>query len=385
LNQRALKEASEEGKMGVIINDTTLRDGEQAPYVAFSIDEKIEIARLLYEAGADELEIGIPAMGDREQEAIKAVLSLNLPIRQMGWCRATLSDLEAALRCGLKAVDLSIPTSEILMGVKNLSRDKILKNIEKTVLAAKKEGLFVCVGGEDASRADDMFLDELIVAVKGFGADRFRFCDTVGILTPTKTYNIVSRIAKHGVDIEMHTHNDFGMATANAIAGVEAGAKSVNTTTLGIGERAGNASFEQILTSLAFLLGQKKTISPAALKSLTSVVAKASGIKVALNAPVIGKRLFAHESGIHASGVLKNSASYEPFSPKSVGLKRAYPIGKHTGRDSIKHRLKKVGIEADKEDLGFVLDEVRKISESEKRTLTAKELKELFEKGIVCA
>ena len=371
--------------MGVIINDTTLRDGEQAPYVAFSIDEKIEIARLLYEAGADELEIGIPAMGDREQEAIKAVLSLNLPIRQMGWCRATLSDLEAALRCGLKAVDLSIPTSEILMGVKNLSRDKILKNIEKTVLAAKKEGLFVCVGGEDASRADDMFLDELIATVKTLGADRFRFCDTVGILTPTKTYNIVSRIAKHGVDIEMHTHNDFGMATANAIAGVEAGAKSVNTTTLGIGERAGNASFEQILTSLAFLLGHKKTISPAALKSLTSVVAKASGIKVALNAPVIGKRLFAHESGIHASGVLKNSASYEPFSPKSVGLIRAYPIGKHTGRDSIKHRLKKVGIEADKEDLGFVLDEVRKISESEKRTLTAKELKELFEKGIVCA
>jgi homocitrate synthase NifV len=271
------------------------------------------------------------------------------------------------------------------MGVKNLSKDKIFANLERSVTLAKKERLFVCIGAEDASRADEAFLKELIAFVASLGADRFRFCDTVGILTPTQTYKIVSSIAGCGLPIEMHTHNDFGMATANAIAGVEAGAASVNTTTLGIGERAGNASFEQVMMSLIYQIGEQRDMDSAALKALTSKVAKASGIKVAVNAPVIGKRLFAHESGIHASGVLKNSASYEPFSPKAVGGKRAYPIGKHTGRDSIKHRLERVGVEAKKEELKAVLDEVRKVAEKNKKTLTSRELKAIFEKVSSCA
>lgn len=369
----------------ILINDTTLRDGEQAPYVAFSLKEKLEIARLLVEAGADELEIGIPAMGAKEREAIKEILALDLGVRQMGWCRATNDDVEYALSCGLRAVDLSVPTSEILMGVKNLSKEKIFKNLESSIALAKKEGLFVCIGAEDASRANEAFLGELIGFVASLGADRFRFCDTVGILTPTQTYKIVSSITQCGLPIEMHTHNDFGMATANAIAGVEAGALSVNTTTLGIGERAGNASFEQVTMSLIYQIGQKREMDSVSLKALTSKVAKASGIAIAVNAPVIGKRLFAHESGIHASGVLKNSASYEPFSPKAVGGKRAYPIGKHTGRDSIRHRLESVGVKAKKEELGVVLDEVRHIAERDKKTLSAKELKAIYEKASSCA
>ncbi|HRF56032.1 MAG TPA: homocitrate synthase [Campylobacterales bacterium] len=369
----------------ILINDTTLRDGEQAPYVAFSVKEKLEIATLLVKAGADELEIGIPAMGAKEREAIREILALNLGVREMGWCRATLQDAEYALECGLKAIDLSVPTSDILMGVKNLSKDKIFKNLENSVSLAKKEGLFVCIGAEDASRADEGYLKELIAFISSLGADRFRFCDTVGILTPTKTYKIVNSIVQCGIPIEMHTHNDFGMASANAIAGIEAGALSVNTTTLGIGERAGNASFEQIIMSLAFQLGEPRTIDSVALKALTNKVAKASGIAIAVNAPVIGKRLFAHESGVHASGMLKNSASYEPFSPETVGGKRAYPIGKHTGRDSLKHRLKSVGVEANKEDLGTTLDRVREITERDKKTLSSKELKAIYEKAFDCA
>lgn len=369
----------------ILINDTTLRDGEQAPYVAFSLKEKLEIAKLLVEAGADELEVGIPAMGAKEREAIKEILSLGLGVREMGWCRATEEDVGYALSCGLKSVDLSVPTSDILMGVKNLSKEKIYKNLESSVTLAKKEGLFVCIGAEDASRADERFLKELIGFVSSLGADRFRFCDTVGILTPTKTHKIISSLSSLGLPLEMHTHNDFGMATANAIAGVEAGASSVNTTTLGIGERAGNASFEQVLMSLIYQIGEQRALDSTALKALISKVAKASGIKVAVNAPVIGKRLFAHESGIHASGVLKNSASYEPFSPKAVGGKRAYPIGKHTGRDSIRHRLERVGVEAKKEELGVVLDEVREVAEKNKKTLTSKELKAIFEKASSCA
>lgn len=369
----------------ILINDTTLRDGEQAPYVAFSLKEKLQIATLLVEAGADELEIGIPAMGAKEREAIKEILALELGVRQMGWCRATIADVEHAMECGLRAADLSIPTSEILMDVKNLSKEKIFKNLETSVALAKKEGLFVCIGAEDASRADEAFLLELISFVSSLGVDRFRFCDTVGILTPTKTYKIVSSLVASGMPIEMHTHNDFGMASANAIAGVEAGAMSVNTTTLGIGERAGNASFEHVIMSLIFQLGEQREMDSIALKALTAKVAKASGISIPLNAPVIGKRLFAHESGIHASGVLKNSASYEPFSPEAVGGKRAYPIGKHTGRDSIRHRLGTIGVDAKKEDLGTVLDEVREIAERDKKTLTSKELKAIYEKACSCA
>lgn len=246
-----------------IINDTTLRDGEQTPYVAFNTKEKLQIAQLLYEAGADELEVGIPAMGKKEQDDLKEILALNLPIQIMSWNRATLSDLDESLKCGLKAVDLSIPVSDILIDVKfNGDKNRLLKQLEKVVIQAKKENLFVCIGGEDSSRANLDFLKEIMTLGKELGANRFRYCDTVGILTPNTTYeNIKNLSSANLLDIEMHTHNDFGMGTANAIAGYEAGAISANTTVIGIGERAGNASFEQVLMSLVRLLGVKKRLT----------------------------------------------------------------------------------------------------------------------------
>ena len=259
-----------------IINDTTLRDGEQAPYVAFNTKEKLDIAQKLYEAGADELEVGIPAMGKKEQDDLKEILALNLPIQIMSWNRATFSDLEASLSCGLKAVDLSIPVSDILIDVKfGGDKQKVLNQLEKVVLEAKKEGLFVCIGGEDSSRADINFLKEVLELGKSLGANRFRYCDTVGILTPNKTYQNISELTKLDLlDIEMHTHNDFGMATANAISGYEAGAKSANTTVIGLGERAGNASFEQVLMTLARLMGKNTHINSDKLKSLIQTVGK---------------------------------------------------------------------------------------------------------------
>jgi homocitrate synthase NifV len=175
-----------------IINDTTLRDGEQAPYVSFTLEEKLQIATLLYEAGADELEVGIPAMGSREQEDLKEILNLELPIKIMSWNRATMSDLEASLKCGVKAVDLSIPVSQTLIDVKfggNVS--KLIKNLEEVVSVAKQEGLFVCIGGEDASRSELSFLHDIVTLGSELGADRFRYCDTVGILTPNKTFEYI--------------------------------------------------------------------------------------------------------------------------------------------------------------------------------------------------
>ncbi|WP_321313443.1 homocitrate synthase [Halarcobacter sp.] len=364
----------------LLINDTTLRDGEQAPYVAFNTQEKLDIAQKLHAAGADELEVGIPAMGQKEQDDLKEILGLNLPIRIMSWNRATLNDLEASLKCGLKAVDLSIPVSDILIDVKfKGDKERLLRQLESVVLEAKKEGLFVCIGGEDSSRADISFLKELMSLGKSLGADRFRYCDTVGILTPHKTYENIKQLSSSNLlDIEMHTHNDFGMATANAIAGFEAGAYSCNTTVIGLGERAGNASFEQVLMSLARLFNKDVLINSESLKALVRTVSSASNRRVDTNLPIIGEYIFSHESGIHVNGMMKSKSSYEPFTPKEVGLERCFPIGKHSGTSTLLYHLRTVGIEPKKEVLEIILPLVREIVTNRKRVLDAQELKELY-------
>lgn len=368
------------GEKMFIINDTTLRDGEQAPYVAFNTKEKLDIAQKLYEAGADELEVGIPAMGKKEQEDLKEILALKLPIQIMSWNRATMNDLEASLNCGLKAVDLSIPVSDILIDVKfGGDKQKVLAQLEKVVLEAKKENLFVCIGGEDSSRANMEFLKEILALGNSLGANRFRYCDTVGILTPNKTFQNISELTSLNLlDIEMHTHNDFGMATANAISGYEAGAKSANTTVIGLGERAGNASFEQVLMSLARLLGKDTHINSEKLKALIQTVSLASNRRVDTNLPIVGEYIFSHESGIHVNGMIKSKSAYEPFTPKEVGLQRCFPIGKHSGTSTLLYHLQTLGIKPSKESLEKILPLVREIVTSRKKVLDIKELEELY-------
>lgn len=364
----------------MLINDTTLRDGEQAPYVAFNTQEKLDIARMLYEVGADELEVGIPAMGKKEQDDLKEILALNLPLRIMSWNRATLSDLEASIKCGIKAVDLSIPVSDILIDVKfKGNKQKLLKQLESVVLQAKKENLFVCIGGEDSSRANIDFLKEIMHLGKELEANRFRYCDTVGILTPQKTYENIKALSSLSLlDIEMHTHNDFGMATANAISGYEAGAKSANTTVFGLGERAGNASFEQVLMSLVRLFKKDVKVDSLKLKSLIQTVSLASNKKVDTNLPIVGENIFSHESGIHVNGMMKSKLAYEPFNPSEVGLKRYFPIGKHSGTSTLEFHLKGCGISPKKELLKKLLPKVREIVTKRKKVLEIDELKELY-------
>ncbi|MDR2081711.1 MAG: homocitrate synthase [Campylobacteraceae bacterium] len=364
----------------MLINDTTLRDGEQAPYVAFNTKEKLKIAKALFEAGADELEVGIPAMGKREQNDIKEILSLNLPIPVMTWNRAGVKDLESSLECGVKAVDLSIPVSDIMIEAKyNGSKSEVLKQLEKCLNLAKKEGLFVCIGGEDSSRAKLLFLKEIMELGFECGAKRFRYCDTVGIMKPRQIYeNILYLTNLKLLDIEMHTHNDFGMATANAISGIEAGAFSVNTTVIGLGERAGNASFEQVLMIFAKLFGEKREINPKALQNLVKLVQNASKLKIQPNTPIVGKHIFSHESGIHVNGMIKNEKTYEAFSPKTVGLKRNFPIGKHSGSSTLEFYIKKMGFEPDSMVISAILPKIREIVTKRKRVLSTNELKKLY-------
>lgn len=367
-----------------LINDTTLRDGEQAPYVAFNTAEKIRIATLLDACGADELEIGIAAMGAKEREDIKELLSLGLNARMMTWNRMKMEDLDSSLSCGIQAVDLSIPISDLLIDVKfGGQKLLILRELETVVKAAKREGLFVCIGGEDSSRGSMEFIRDVMELSRECGVDRFRYCDTVGIMTPTRTYETIQALCAFNLlPIEMHTHNDFGLANANALSGIDAGAVSMNTTVIGLGERAGNASFEQILMALKHLYGEDRMIDPVAIRELVTTVSHAANMPLLPNAPVIGERLFAHESGIHADGMMKDSHAYEPYEASEVGLQSSFPIGKHSGSATIRYHLARMGISADNSILGDLLPKIREIVTSRKRVLETYELKSLYQDAV---
>lgn len=364
-----------------LINDTTLRDGEQAPYVAFNTAEKLRIATLLDVCGADELEIGIAAMGVKEREDIKELLGLGLRARMMTWNRMKMEDLDSSLSCGVQAVDLSIPVSDLLIDVKfGGSKIKVLNELEKVVGTATKEGLFVCIGGEDSSRGNHDFICDVMELGRECGAHRYRYCDTIGVMTPTQTYKAIKALCDLDLlPIEMHTHNDFGLANANALSGIDAGAIGMNTTVVGLGERAGNASFEQILMALKHLYGESRTVDPLQLRELVQTVADAANINLAHNAPIVGERIFAHESGIHADGMMKNSHAYEPYEASEVGLQSSYPIGKHSGSATIRYHLARMGIRADNSILGDLLPKIREIVTSRKRVLETYELKSLYQ------
>lgn len=247
---------------GISIVDTTLRDGEQTAGVVFANHEKIAIAEMLSDLGINQLEVGIPAMGGDEKEVIKSICKRNLKPSIMAWNRAVISDIENSIDCGVDAVAISISVSDIHIQHKlKTSREWVIENMVKSVEFAKKNGLYVSVNGEDASRADLKFLTTFIDAAKEAGADRFRYCDTVGVMEPFSIKDTIMKLYNRTkFDIEMHTHNDFGLATANAIAGVLGGANYIGVTVNGLGERAGNAALEEVLMALKYVYNYEWSI-----------------------------------------------------------------------------------------------------------------------------
>ena len=358
------------------ISDTTLRDGEQTPGVVFSTEEKLTIARWLARIGVKELECGIPTMGRAEQEEIRQLVDLGLPTRLLTWNRALKKDIQASMDCGITAVDLSVSVSDIHIHNKiRKTRPWVKRQLRTALRFATKHNLYISVGAEDASRADSGFILELIRIAEQEGAARFRFCDTLGVLNPFTTYARIAELrAATDLDIEVHMHNDLGMATANAVAGAHAGANYISTTVNGLGERAGNAAMEEVVMALKHSCNQDIGIDTSAFSALSRYVGKASRHEAPAWKAIVGNQVFAHESGLHADGVIKCPANYEGFNPAEVGLSSQLVVGKHSGRNGVLHKLKDLNIDTSCLDMDNILHQVRQLAVANKRALNDQDL-----------
>jgi isopropylmalate/homocitrate/citramalate synthase len=379
-----------------IIDDTTMRDGIQMPGLAVGPKVAAKLAQLLSEAGVERIEIFHYQKPDKK--AAELIQKMKLDLRVAGWCRAVKEDLDSAVQCGFREVGISHPVSDIHFKAKwpDKTRDQILANVVEVVeYAAKTHGLRTFVHGEDSTRADWDFEKKFINAVAQAGAECYRVCDTVGIglsdLNAPLPNGIPAKVQAIKKEtkiraIEIHAHDDFGNAVENTMAAIRAASGLwdkiyASTTFLGIGERAGNAETEKVLLNLYLQYGVKKFEGKTEkLKQTADFIGKATGYVVPPNKAIVGDYGFAHESGIHAHGVLSNPWTYEPYPPELVGNKRRLTIGKQSGKGIIKHKITEItGKTPTAQTVTTVVEKVKEIYANGRRaSLKEEEFKKLL-------
>lgn len=356
---------------GIKICDTTLRDGEQMPGVVFSSEEKIELAEKSSEFGSDIIEI-MPVVSKSEQKLTRELVELGLKSKITASTMLKKSHIDIALNCGVDNVTLFTPVSDIHLSAKlKTTREKNLEKALEMVDYCREHGLEVNFAGEDATRAD---LDYLISFIKSVEKKISYFlpCDTLGCLTPEKTEKFIKTLSrKCSSPLALHIHNDFAMSTANTLAGLDAGATIFSGTFGGIGERAGNAPIEEVVVGLKYLFGTVLEVRYKMLGDICRLVERYSGVKFQPHKPLTGENAFAHESGVHTDGMLKDTRTYENFNPGEMGMERKFLLGKHSGKAIIRHLF---GDKISESRYDELLNRIKVRAENEKRSLVPEEI-----------
>ena len=368
--------------MKTFICDSTLREGEQAAGVSFTVLEKVAIAKALSEAGVDEIEAGVPAAGILESDAVSRIASLNLAATIVGWCRAAKMDIDAAANTGVNRVHICIPVSDRLLETKfGQGRQWARNRLQSSIEYARGLNLEVSVGFEDTSRADDDFVIELAQSLLDLDIVRFRFSDSVGILEPFTTFRRCERLVLEvPVPWEIHSHDDMGLATANTLAALRAGFTWANVTVLGMGDRAGVGALEEVVLAASTLLKEEFGVESSRLSDLATLVSSAAGRPIPMGKSIVGAGAFSHEAGVHVAAVVRDPSSYEPFDPLRVGATRRIVLGKHSGRAALRHVLGLAGAEVSEAELVTLLEEVRGQASAKKSVVTIEEAVNLLEK-----
>ncbi|WP_417809084.1 LeuA family protein [Thioclava sp.] len=364
----------------IILEDTTLRDGEQAPGVALSAQKKLKVFDALIGAGVKWLEAGIAAMGGEEVKALHQMLERKDEATIVGWNRGVRSDLETTLGLGFRAIHIGLPTSNVHLK-HSVGKDRawLLQAASDIIKLAKDNDVFVSISAEDVGRTEIDFLQEYAAHVAEAGADRIRLSDTIGILDPKGYASRVKAVKDASdIDVQCHCHNDYGLAVANTLAGLEAGARYFHVCVNAMGERAGMPDLAQMVLALRDFHSVDVGIDTTKLWNLARTLSEVTGQSFPPWQPIVGDNVFAHESGIHVNGVIKSGTTFEPIDPSDVGGRRRLVLGKHSGRATLKYHLEQAGVTVNDNILQGCLDQVRSVSIATGAEVSVAKLQEIY-------